>query len=223
MLKHCGSARNRGRIETVDLLVLTPPVCTPAEPAAGAFTLAAGLTARGHDVGLLDLSLELFHRVFRDQTYPDPQLDGALAYLLESSAGYEPQRHRSATGLLHARLRSFGKRWPGWTLTLMDLAAAGRVHDPAALEALLASEPSPFLSLWEEALGPVLDRERPAQVVISLAYLSQLAPTIDLRRYLQRRGIEPIVGGSLPNSLAHTGHGLASLRARFPRLEIGDG
>jgi len=198
-------------------------VCTPAEPAGGGFTWAAGRAGRGREVGLLDLSLELFHQVLSPEGDADSQLSDALGYLLGAAQGYEPQRHRSATGLVHARLRSFAARWPGWTLTLMDLATPTRVHDPSALAAMLASEPSPFASLWDRVLGPVLDRYKPARVLISLAYLSQLAAAIDLRRYLSTRGIEPIVGGSLPNSLARTGGGLESLRGCFPHLEIGDG
>ena len=101
----------------MELLVLSPPVCTPAEPAAGAFTLAAGLAGRGLDVGLLDLSLEHFYRVLEDTEMGGPEIGPAMQYLLEADGGYDAQRHRSAAGLLHARLRGFGKRWPGWNLT----------------------------------------------------------------------------------------------------------
>ena len=52
----------------MDYLVLAPPVCTPAEPPSGAFLLAAGLKGRGYDVGLLDLSLELFHQFIGEQS-----------------------------------------------------------------------------------------------------------------------------------------------------------
>jgi hypothetical protein len=207
----------------VDYLILTPPICTPAEPAAGAFTLAAGLAGRGLEVGLLDLSLEMIHRTLRDPEIPGPEVARALDYLVNTSKGYEPQQHRSSTGLLHARLKGFGKRWPGWTMTLMDLAAPGRVHDPVALSAALARGTNPFASLWDEVLGPVLDRERPREVLISLAYLSQLAAAIDLASVLRARGLEPLVGGSLPNSLAHSGRGLQALRGCFPRMTVGDG
>ncbi len=207
----------------MDYLVLTPPLCTPAEPAAGAFTLAAGLAGRGLEVGLLDLSLEMIHRTLRDPEIPGPEVARALDYLVGASSGYEAQQHRSSIGLLHARLKGFGKRWPGWTMTLMDLAAPGRVHDPIALSAALADGTNPFASLWDEVLGPVLDRERPREVLISLAYLSQLAAAIDMVSYLRHRGIDPVVGGSLPNSLAHSGSGLEALRGCFRRMMLGDG
>ncbi len=207
----------------VDFLVVTPPVCMPAEPAAGAFTLASGLAGRGVEVGLLDLSLEMFHRTLASPELPGPATDRAVAYLVESAEGYEAQDHRSATGLIHARLKGLGARWPGWTMTLMDLAAPGRVHDPRALEAALANGGSPFASLWDEVLLPVLERERPREVLISLAYLSQLAAAIDVAAYLRALGIEPIVGGSLLNSLAHSGRGIEALRESFPRMMVGDG
>ena len=207
----------------MDYLVVTPPVCTPAEPAAGAFTLAAGLAGRGLEVGLLDLSLEMLHRVLGDRAIPGPDTRRAVDYLVGTTAGYDSQAHRSAIGLLHARLKGFGARWPGWTLTLMDLSAPGRVHDPAALTAALTDEPNPFASLWDEVLAPVLERERPRQVLVSLAYLSQLAAAIDLVAHLQRRGVEPVVGGSLLNSLDHSGRGIEALRGCFPRMRLGDG
>jgi len=195
----------------------------PAEPAAGAFTLAAGLAGRGLEVGLFDLSLEMIHRTLSDPEIPGPAIERAVETLVGATEGYEPQEHRSATGLLHARLKGFGTRWPGWTMTLMDLAAPGRVHDPGALAAALADGGSPFASLWDEVLLPVLERERPKEVLISLAYLSQLAAAIDLASYLRDRGTEPVVGGSLLNSLAHSGRGIDALRGSFPRMMVGDG
>jgi hypothetical protein len=205
----------------MDVLILTPPVCPPTEPAAGAFLLAAGLTARGVDVALLDLSLELFHReLARPGPGPDPARH--LRYLLESAGGYDPARHREAAGALHARLAGFAEANPGWRLSLMDLEPPGRVHDPRALSAALSGA-SPFEALWEEVLDPVLAGHRPRTVAISLAYLAQLPAAIDLARHLERRGIRPVVGGSLPGSLARTGQGLAALGEVFADLSDDDG
>ena len=125
----------------MDFLVLAPPVCTPSEPPSGAFLLAAGLRGRGYDVGLFDLSLELFHRVF-EQTGPATQ--GAIDYLMNAEGGYQPQHHRSATGHLHRELRGFRALFPGWRLTLMDMAPPGRVHNPRELAARFEKEKSPF-------------------------------------------------------------------------------
>ncbi|MCK9459774.1 MAG: radical SAM protein [Proteobacteria bacterium] len=205
----------------MDELVLTPPVHSPAEPAAGAFLLAAGLAGAGRDVALLDLSLAFFWRELRRGE--GRVGEAALRYLLDARSGYEPDRHRSAVGQLHRRLRPFGERHPGWRLTLMDLEPPVRVHDPAAVARWLAENPSPFSELWEESLRPVLEAERPRRVLVSLAYLSQLPAAIDLVRFLDRNGARYAVGGSLPRSLAATGAGLDALRAAIGPVDLGDG
>jgi hypothetical protein len=199
----------------MDDLVLTPPVHSPAEPAAGAFLLAAGLKGAGRDAALLDLSLAFFWRELRR--------GAALDYLLGASGGYEPGKHRSAVGQLHDGLKRFGDRHPGWRLTLMDLAPPVRVHDPAAVAGWLDANPSPFAALWEESLLPVLEAERPRRVLVSLAYLSQLPAAIDLVRFLDRLGVNRAVGGSLPRSLAATGAGLDALGRALGPLDLSDG
>ncbi len=201
-------------------MVLAPPVLTPAEPPSGAFMLAAGLAGRGFDTGLLDLSLAFFHEQF---DAADPPTRRALQYLMSAEGGYDTDHHRTAAGHLHRRIKRFALRHPGWKLTLMDLVPPERVHHPEALADLLEQQPSPFGALWERHLDPTLSRRRPGTVLISVAYLAQLPAAIDLTRYLLRRGIEPVVGGSLPTSLARTGHGMASLEAVFPRIVTGDG
>lgn len=205
----------------MDFLVVAPPVCPPSEPPSGAFLLAAGLTGHGADCGLLDLSLELFWREFGATDSAD--VDRALRYLLETTAGYDVQRHRSAAGVLHQRLKSFGERHPGWRVTPMDVTAPRRVHDPLALAELIAQESTPFRPLWQGVLSRALELHRPRKVLISLAYLSQLAATIDLVRFLREVGVSAVVGGSLPRSLAATGDGLELLRGLLGDVDLGDG
>ncbi|MBW2276945.1 MAG: radical SAM protein [Deltaproteobacteria bacterium] len=206
----------------MDFMVLAPPVVTPAEPPSGAFVLAAGLAGHGAETGLLDLSLELFHRLLEQPDPPGINTAAQVEYLIESTAGYTPERHRSAVGEIHRKLGLFTEAHPGWKLTLMDVTPPVRVHDPAGLAELLARE-SPFTELWNEVLVPALDRHRPRRVVVSLAYLSQLPATIDLVRFLRSRNIDPLVGGSLPRSLASTGHGIEALSRVLPQLDTGDG
>jgi hypothetical protein len=209
----------------MDTLILSPPACTPAEPPAGAFTLAAALAGHGVEAGLLDLSLELYHRVLEPPATRSAALRSALRTLRKEPGGYDPARHRSALGHLHHALRGWNAAHPGWKLTLMDLTPPGGVHVPRRIAARLETEPSPFAKLWAEALDPVLDRERPRRVMISLAYLSQLAATVDLAAHLRARGVTPAVGGSLIRSLELTGSGLRALRDALPgvALDSGDG
>ena len=206
----------------MDFLVLAPPVVTPAEPPSGAFVLAAGLAGHGAETGLLDLSLELFHHLLEQPDPPGINTTAQIDYLLHTAAGYTPERHRSAVGELHRKLSLFAEANPGWKLTLMDVTPPVRVHDPAGLAELL-ERGSPFTTLWTEVLDPVLERHRPRRVVVSLAYLSQLPATIDLVRYLRARGVDPLVGGSLPRSLASTGHGIETLGRILPELDTSDG
>ena len=106
----------------------------------------------------------------------------------------------------------------------MDLSPEGqRLHEPRGLAARLAEGGGPFGDLWDEALAPVLERHRPKRVLLSVAYLSQLAGALELADWLGRRGIEPTVGGSLLNSMARTGEGLGSLAELLGRVELGDG
>jgi hypothetical protein len=204
----------------MDFLVLSPPVTPPSEPPSGAFLLTAALRARGIDAALLDLSLEFFHQIFEK---PRPAVEGALRYLVNRTDGYTPNAHRSAAGHLHSSVSKFGNDYPGWKLTMMDIAPPGRVHHPTALAKLFLESKSPFQSLYESRLAPILDEYRPKRVLISLAYLSQLPAAVDLHRFLVDRGTHPIVGGSLPNSLHATGHGFSALQSVFPQIVVGDG
>ena len=205
----------------MDYLVLTPPVCAPTEPPSGAWLLAAGLAGRGYHVGLFDLSLAFYHRVLTDPQVPGPPVERALRMLTETSL-YAPQAHRTEAGIVHKRLRGFGERHPGWRLTMMDVHAPVPVHDVTGLERTLA-EHSPFAELWETELGPVLDVHRPRHVLVSMIYLSQLAAGIDLVAFLERRGIDVIIGGPLIESLSLTGGGLDPLRSVFGDIRLGDG
>lgn len=209
-------------VSPMDVLVVSPPVCTPAEPPSGAFLLTAGLAAHGVDAALLDLSLVFYHRLLgAPRTVAEAR---TLDYFLAPPGGaYDPVAHRAAAGRLHKRLTDAIAAWPGWTVSLMDLGPPRAAHDPVRLAALLAEGGHPFEGFWDAELAPVLARHRPRRVAISLAYLSQLAGAIDLAAWLRRHGVEAVVGGSLPSSLAATGSGFAGLEAVFPHIALDDG
>lgn len=206
----------------MDFLVLSPPACPPSEPPSGAFALACALAGHGREAGLLDLSLEFYHRVLEDCRLSDAPVERAIDYLV-SAGSYREPNHRSAAGQIHRHLRGFDRAEPGWKLTLMDCAPPWRLHDLGALAHWLEEPGGPFEDLWEEALLPVLERERPSTVVISLSYLSQLVAAADLAAFLRRRGISPVVGGSLPRSLAATGEGIGPLEGLLGEIDLTDG
>jgi hypothetical protein len=204
----------------MEFLVLTPPVVTPAEPPSGAFLLAAGLKGWGREAALLDLSLEFFYDLFSGAGNAEK---GALDYLCRGASGYTPMTHRSQTGHLHGLVSRFDSRHPGWKLTLMDIAPPDRIHHPGRLADYFLKTEGPFRHLYRRVLEPALSMIKPQKVLVSVAYLSQLAAAIDLVRFLESRGIEPLVGGSLINSLATTGRGFEAVRAVLPRILVGDG
>ncbi len=204
----------------MDFLVLSPPVTAPSEPPSGAFMLAAGLAGRGFEVGFLDLSLEFFLQEFGDLNSAQKN---ALKYITESVEGYTPEHHRSASGHLHSALSKFSNRYPNWKLTLMDIVSPCRVHDSTELLKLSEKSGGPFDDLYNNVLLPIIDTHKPKQVLISLAYLSQLPAAVALEVFLINMGIVPTVGGSLPNSLQATGGGVSSLQRLFSKIVLGDG
>ena len=204
----------------MEFLVLSPPVVTPAEPPSGAFLLTAGLSGWGHDAALLDLSLAFFYDLFRDAPHP---ARAALDYLCHSRGGYDPEVHRSQTGHLHSFVSGFTSRFPGWKLTLMDIAPPGSIHQPEELDRYFQDNDGPFVGVYERVLVPWLETLKPRQVLVSVAYLSQLPGAVSLVRFLESRGVGSLVGGSLINSLATTGHGFDSVKAVLSRLLVGDG
>ena len=208
----------------MEYLVVTPPVITPSEPPSGAFLLAAGLRARGYDAGFLDLSLAFFRHVFSrapsGRGYPDTL--SAMDYLT-GKVTYSPQQHRTASGNLSTALKNYSREFPGWRITLMDAQPPGDLHRPTSIYESCRLGRTPFSEFWEEYLVPLLEDLRPNRVLVSLAYLSQLAAGIDLVLLLRRLGLDATVGGSLLNSLSRTGQGLDLVRAVVPESVVSDG
>ncbi len=204
----------------MDFLVVSPPVCTPAEPPSGAFLLSAALRARGFDAVLLDLSLEFYMEIFEREGAG--QVSKALELLRGRSGEFTPQMHRTACGFLHGSLVEESRR-TGWRTTLMDLEPPTGSHSPSRILQICEEGSAPFQDLYERALDPVLDELKPREVLVSVSYLSQLAGAIDAIRHIARRGIATRAGGSLLNSLRETGEGAGELGRVLGRLEYGDG
>ncbi len=205
-------------------LVTVPPVITPSEPPSGAFLLAAGLSARGIDAGFLDLSLEYFRHIFSlsPQGRGYPAVMPALDYLLNNPR-YNPQKHRTAVGILNSSMKLFSKGFQGWKITLMDLVPPVTLHRPSELMKICTEGNTPFTRFWEEYLLPLLKRYSPETVLVSLSYLSQLTAGIDLILFLRRNGYKVIAGGSLLNSLSRTGTGYELVRSVLPESNLSDG
>ncbi len=205
-------------------LVTAPPVITPSEPPSGAFLLAAGLSARGINSGFLDLSLEYFKYIFskspEGKGFPSP---GPALHYLRNNPVYTAQQHRTASGILNSSLKHFSKGFPGWKISLMDVAPPEAVHRPSEMMRICSESRTPFSEFWEEYLHPLLKHLNPDTVLVSLSYLSQLAAGIDLILFLRKAGYSVVAGGSLLNSLSSTGNGYELVRSVLPESCIGDG
>lgn len=198
-------------------IVLSPPVHQPSEPPAGAYLLTSALTARGIDAGFLDLSLEFFHYALEHSAI---NTEPAVRYMKSPPAGlYDRHGHASNSGVIMSALRRYGEGFPGWSLTPMDCAPPRGLHRP--LEMPL--EETPFSRFFEAVLEPVLDRFPEAEVLVSVAYLSQLPASLELGRFLEKRRRRALFGGSLFESLSRTGTGLKLLGEALPRISTGDG
>jgi len=205
-------------------LVTAPPVITPSEPPSGAFLLSAGLSARGIDVGFLDLSAEYFRYIFSNSPKGRgyPAVEPALDYF-QNNYLYSPQEHRTASGILNSSLKLFSSKYPGWKISLMDMIPPEAVHRPSELQRICCKGDTPFTEFWDEYLTPVLKQCRPDTILVSLSYLSQLAAGIDLILYLRNAGYRVITGGSLLNSLSRTGDGYRLIREVLPESCLSDG
>ncbi|MBD3277777.1 MAG: radical SAM protein [Candidatus Aegiribacteria sp.] len=210
--------------EVMKYLVTAPPVFTPSEPPSGAFLLAAGLCARGEDAGFLDLSLEYFLRILSDspEGRGNPPVRRALDYLLNNRT-YSPHRHRTACGILNARLKQISAEYPGWRISLMDAVPPVAVHRPGAIRKNFLRNETPFSGFWEEYLLPKLKDWKPETVLVSISYLSQLPAAVELTHFLRRHQYRVIAGGSLLNSIARTGRGLQLISEVMPEIATGDG
>lgn len=208
-----------------DFLVVSPPLCTPAEPSSGAFLLAGALKARGCTAPFLDLS-PAFFSFCRETVGDDSRREAwrrAEARLAGSEDGFDPALHRTLTGVIHSALACSNALPAGWKATLMDLVPPFGVHRPSLVREMCEDGRDPFGEFWDAALDPVLEEARPDAVLLSVSYLSQLASAVSLGFRLERAGVRCISGGSLPNSLAMTGSGLSVLETVLPGLRLGDG
>lgn len=212
-------------LRMTDFLVVSPPLCTPAEPSSGAFLLAGALKARGFAAPFMDLSPPFFS-FCREAVEDDSRREAwrrAETRLTESEDGFEPSLHRSLTGIIHSALSHSSALPAGWKATLMDLIPPFGIHNPRLIREMCEKGRDPFARFWDAAFDPVLDETRPGAVLISISYLSQMAGAVSLAFRLERAGVRCITGGSLPNSLALTGSGIELLGRVLPDLRLGDG
>ncbi|MBN2802250.1 MAG: hypothetical protein JXR91_04060 [Deltaproteobacteria bacterium] len=205
----------------MDFLILTPPVMPSSEPPSGAFMLSSALMGQGYSTGFFDLSLEFYYRHFKKS----PQLktvNRALHYFNKSKKGYTPDHHRGHSGTIHKDLKRFSADFEGWRLTAMDIEAPIPVHNVEPLKNLLQKQ-NPFADFFDEVIPDKIALHRPKKIIVSVAYLSQLAGAIALNSYLQSIGITAIFGGSLFRSLKSTGNGFDFLTAIFKNIDVSNG
>jgi hypothetical protein len=174
----------------------------------------------GADAGLLDLSPPFLLDLLDEE-----RLSPFLRYLRSGEEGsglYDPHRHRSAAGSLHAHLRR-RFRGSGWRVSLMDASPPGRIHSIPAMMETVRCGGTPFSSFLREYALPRVQDFAPELTLLSVSYLSQLPAALELATLLRRAGIPFRLGGSLPRSLANSGSGMEYLEEAVPELDLGDG
>lgn len=204
--------------------IISPPVITPSEVPAGAFMLAGGLTARGIEAPIHDLSLGFFRWLFLEHApiAGFANCTPSLEYLISPGTEfYDPHKHRSVCGVLQSVLKAYKKNFPGWQLSLMDSVPPGIAHSTADLISLAKSGSTPFsryFRLWLKQNRGTFDHG-----LISLAYLSQLPAAVEIAWLLEESGIKVTVGGSLASALKDTGSGIDLLQSCFRKIALDDG
>jgi hypothetical protein len=204
--------------------VLVPPVITPSEVPAGAFLFSAGLAARGMNAPIHDLSLGFFMWLFTQYSPRNgfPNCLPPIEYLRNPEGGlYDPQRHRSACGVLQSVLKRYSAGFPGWQLSLMDCSPPQGVHSVKGLRASASDGKSPFSHYFANWFSKEADSFKHG--LISLSYISQLPAAVELALLLESNGKKVTVGGSLPAALNTTGDGVGVLKTLFPDLCLDDG
>lgn len=174
----------------------------------------------GSPSGFLDLSPPFLLGLLKNHLTAPP-----LAYLGSGEAGtglYDPHRHRSAAGVLHARLRDLDTA-PGWKVTLMDVSPPGRLHSLPRLLASAGRGDAPYSSFLRDYAIPRIRDAAAEKVLLSVSYLSQLPAAVELALLMRSAGIDFLLGGSMPRSLASSGSGIEYLVGAFPELDLSDG
>ena len=194
------------------ILLIYPPVAKPGEPPAGIAYLAGSLRHHGVACSLLDANLEgLLFLLGRADKAEDTWSIRALRHreanlaALRNPAFYRnPDRYQRAVRDTNRVLELAAHSTPGLHLSLGDFQDE-HANPLASRDLLRAAEQydrNLFFPYFLERLEPLLNKENPAFVGISLSYLSQALPTFALLGLLKARfpHLRLILGGGLITS-----------------------
>jgi hypothetical protein len=196
-----------------EILLLYPPVSRPCEAPAGIARLKAHLARAGITAAVCDLNLAGLEFLCRqprpagvDDTWSRRAFRQAANHLdfLRSSAGYRNfARYQRAVSDLNRVVDRLGRR-SGLDLSLVDYQEPSRspLSSPDLLAAAANFSDSLYYPLFEKLLSPLIERETPAWIGISLNYLSQALSAFALVGFCRARfpEIRIIIGGGLATS-----------------------
>ncbi|MDW7711032.1 MAG: radical SAM protein [Deferrisomatales bacterium] len=229
------------------LLLVNPPHAKACEPPPGLLVLAGHLRARGVDVALADLNLEVQERLLSPISLEAAaralEEAGAKGALLSSA---RRAARRSPAALEALRRPETYRRWAqyrsaadgvaeGWAALSRARGGRFRISDlampplsPLSSADLLAAarepEALPLFSELGEAARGLLEGD-PEIIGVSVTYLSQALPAFALAGDLRRRGYRGrlILGGGLVTSWAGRVSPPARLFEAWDGLVVGPG
>lgn len=192
------------------MLLIFPPVAKTCEPPAGITALAGVMRANGRPCTLFDANLEgqLFllgqPRQATDtwSKRAGRSRDANLAALRDRQTYTSPDRYRRAVTDLNRLLDQSGAEGVAISLANYQDTALSPLRSDDLLRAAAAPEANPFYQFFSPRLRQLLAENRPAQVGISLNYLSQALPAFAMLGFLRREypGLKLILGGGLVTS-----------------------
>lgn len=182
------------------LLIISPPLTSPAEPPAGGFLFSSSLAGRHIVVDYYDTNLEYFYYLMEQSR---PKALTSWNYLRHHPF-FSPPVYQSRVGVIEQELNQVLKTTPGWTITLNNIQF-NRIspHQPEQWAAYLRSIPSPatpFSGYIRQRIIPFIRHHSYQAIGLSLSFLSQIYFAIELAIQLKSYGIKLSIGGCLLDS-----------------------
>lgn len=197
------------------MLLIYPPVAKPCEPPAGIAKLAGALKGRGVKFSVLDASLEallylLEHAVVRLKSIDDRWTARSIRNMkanLEALKGPglfgNLDRYKRAVADINRALEASAADM-GVVLGLANYqhGSFSPVRSSDLLSAAERPEDNPFYQYFRTRLLPMLEKERPSMIGISLNYLSQALCAFAMIGFLRKEfpGLRLVMGGGLVTS-----------------------
>ncbi len=190
------------------MLIIHPPLTKPCEPPAALAYLSAMLEAHGHPCTVIDMNIEGLHFLFdtakpADDTWSRRALKGKernLAALRSSEIYSNIDRYKRAVSDLNRLLENSGNKFD-LQLSFSNYIDRGKSPLKSSDLKLAAQqyEGNIFFSYFKKRLLGLINLHQPANIGLSLNYLSQALCTFAMIGFIKSQypKIKIILGGGL--------------------------